>query len=48
MYNENGDYNGMSGLAQPEHPQSDKDKKPKKKKNIFFKIIASVVCAGPE
>lgn len=45
MYNENGDYNGMSGLAQPEHPQSDKDKKPKKKKNIFFKIIASVVCA---
>lgn len=51
MYNENGnynigsDYNGINDIRPSVPPQPDKAQKPKKKKNIFLKIIASVVCA---
>ncbi|MCM1308627.1 MAG: trypsin-like peptidase domain-containing protein [Butyrivibrio sp.] len=42
MYNENDNFNVGYGMGQPE---PEKSGKPRKKKNIFFKIIASVVCA---
>ena len=48
MYNENDNFNvgyGMSGITPRIQPEPEKGREPKKKKNIFFKIIASVVCA---
>lgn len=49
MYDDNDAYSGgygMNGSRFPVSPEPQSGKKPpKKKKNIFFKIIASVVCA---